>query len=380
MSLALGDLHLLFTVLAFVGLYLIMDTPLNDGYHVKYVRSPLRWEETWIVFGAALLFYPLTWAGKFLVEVAWPFPSVVFGTFQLTYVVGLLYAVFVGPLWIRTLQNANGRKPQLIRSGGIFLSAVVGVGLGGAVVIGTHPSMETVEALYGYYLTVSFHFIEQHQAILGLSIPILESPIRNLQEQLGPAVNYTLDIYVNNLRISLFGGALALVGGLVGGLLIPLVMVGGAKLGLILAGYLGLFIRYAIAATDPLLGPVIAFAAAISLHTIPEVLATVYGETGMGLAGMAPTKGDARAVFGLKVAVVGLVGFLGLAAFIEVFFSPLVSEPLIGYLTIQGEIVPLSVGEDYFVGVVSTLVSFVVFGGLSVLGIRTTVGLMEDLA
>lgn len=378
LDVALSDIYLLLSVLAFIGLYLVIDTPLSDGYHVRHVRSPLRWEETWIFFGVALLFYPLVFVGN-MALVIWPFSSIEFSTFQLTYIIGILYAGFLGPLWVRTLQKANGRKIQLIRSGGIFASAVLGMGLGGAVVIGTHPSMDTLDALLGYYITVSFSFIEQHQAILGLSIPVLESPLRDLQETLAPALSFTWDIYLNNLKIALFGGSIALIGGLAGGLLIPLVMIGGAKIGLILAAYLGLFIRYSIAAGNPMFGPIIAFGAAISIHTIPEILATVYGETGMGLAGMAPMKGADRAILGLKVAVFGLVGFLGFAAFLEVFLSPLVAEPLIGYITVQGEIVPLSVGSDYFVGVASTLVAFVIFGALSVWGIRNTVDVMEEI-
>lgn len=378
-GMAVGDLYLLLTVSAFLGLYLILDTPLTDGYHVRHVQSPLRWEETWIFFGAALLFHPIAYLGNFLVGLIWPFSSIEFGTFQLTYIVGILYAAFTGPLWVRTLQKADGRKVQLVRSTGIFASAVLGMGLGGGVVIGTHPSMTTLDTLFGYYITLSFGFIEQYQAILGLSIPILESPLHDLQEQLVPAVNYTLEIYMNNLRISIFGGTIALIGGLAGGFLIPLVMIGGAKIGLILAAYLGLFIRYSIAAGNPLIGPVIAFAAAISIHTIPEILATVFGETGIGLAGMAPMKGTNRAILGLKVGVFSLVGLLGLAAFLEVFLSPLIAEPLVGYITIQGEIVPLSVGSDYLIGVFSTVGMFILAGSISVLGIRTTVAVMEEV-
>ncbi|MFC6755857.1 MULTISPECIES: hypothetical protein [Haloarcula] len=366
-------------VLLFALFFVAMDTPLDDGYHVQKVRSALRYEERYIFYGSALLTFPLVWLGNNIIEPFWVFDSVIFGNFRLTYVVGILFAIFLGPLWIRTLQNASGRKTQLIRSGGIFLAATLGIGLGGATLIGIHPNMAAIDENFGYYLTVAFSGIQQHQAVLGLSIPILESPLRNLREQLGPAIRYTWDIYVNNAEITVFGGSFAFIGGLVGGLGIPLAMIGGVKIGLILAAYLGLFLRYVITTGNPLFGPFIAFGAAISLHTIPEVLATVSAQTGMGVAGMGSTKGSDRAWLGAKIVLVSVVGFLGFASFIEVFLSPVLAEPLIGYLTVSGEIVPYNMGLGrYLVAAGSTLVAFVVAGEVSIRSVRTTVGLLED--
>jgi len=384
LSLALSDLYLVLSLLGFVVLYVALDTPLDDGYHLKRVRSPFRWEETYLFFGAALLVYPLTWLAQVLIDLFWTFGSVEFNTFQLTFVLGLLFAGVVGPLWIRTLINSNGRRYYLVRSLGIFLTTTVGIGLGGALAIGIHPSMELVDQLYGYYITVAFGYIEQHQAVLALTLHSLESPLRAIindyQTHLKPAIQYTFDIYVNNLKITVFGGSIALLGGLAGGLFIPLVMIGGVKIGLILAAYLGLFIRYSIVAGNPLIGPVVAFAAALSLHTIPEIIATVSAETGMGILGMGPTKGWKRGILGAKVAVVGLVGLLGAASFIEVFLSPWVSEPLIGYITIRGEIVPFDHIDTgvYLTGAASTFGTFVVAGMASVFGIRRAVFAMED--
>lgn len=364
-------------VLLFGLFYVAMDTPLDDGYHVQKVRSVLRYEERYIFYGSALLTFPFVWLGDILIEVFWTFDSVIFGNFQLTYVVGLLFAIFLGPLWIRTLQNANGRKTQLTRSIGIFLSATLGIGLGGATLIGLHPDMTVLDENFGYYLTVAFSGIQQHQAILGLSIPILESPLRNLREQLGPAIRYTWDIYVNNAEITVFGGSFAFAGGLAGGLGVPLAMIAGAKIGLILAAYLGLFLRYVITAGNPLYGPFIAFGAAISLHTIPEVLATVATVAGMGIAGMGVVKG--KPWLGAKIAGISLFGFLFFGAFIEVFLSPVLAEPLIGYLTVQGELIPYNMDLGrYLMAVTSGIVAFVIAGEVSVQSVRATVGLLED--
>lgn len=354
---------------AAVVLWIAIWSQVSDWFDDGFNLGPNR-ESLGIVALSLPEVYILTWVTTLI----YPSGNQIIGILQVdmwTVVLGLLLALRWGPLWLRTYR-ASDRATGAIRTTGLFVSVLFGVALSTALVVATHPEVATLDWLYQYHLNLASNFLRQFQSILGLSIPDL--PIE--------AVDQMGEIFENNFILSLRAGALGLIGGLlVFG--VPLILIMAVNAAVIFGAFVGILARNSIAiasgAGEALLAPVVSYLSGMGLliagHAFHEFMAIVVIGVGSAWVALEFRDRSSRPTLGVSVVILGLIQ-LGIASFLEVFVSSPIVNALLGYITVETDIVP--VGDWYLVGALSMVATTAALAWVVAWMIRTTTDLMED--
>lgn len=360
------DPVLIVATLSWLAIYTQYDDPLADGYDPRSDTPDLLFVVLISIPEAIILSWPIRAAtpiGKVVPLLGVTWFTLVFGV--------VLLARWYTP-WKATVGNLD-HPTQVLRSGGIFVGILFGLGLGITVHIALHPNATVLQSLYKAHINFAIFALREFQAILSLQLPVIQ-----------PFVNRTISIYKNNAILALKAGGLGLVGGLAGGLAIPLLLIMAVNAALIWGVFTGLLIRNTIATGgNVLIAPLVAYLSSLGLlligHTFHEFMAIVVVGLGGGFVGFAIVDTRYELGTGLQIVVLGFAQLL-FAAFTEVWTDPAFIFWVKGFITIEPTIVPLSGG--FIVGSpvasVSTVVVTLATAYAVVWMTNTTVGVMED--
>lgn len=365
----LADPFLLAAVIAWGLLYTQFGDRLADGY------DPLRataWEELYVV----AISIPEAIIGSWGVAVAVDVLGVdgivpVLRVTVFTALLGGALGVRWLGVWRRTLAQVDRTVVGIVRAAGFYVTVLFGVGLGIAVQVAVHPSVETLQLLYQAHINYAIYVLQSFQAILGLQVTLIQ-----------PLVAHMVAIYQNNAGLAIRAGVLGGVGGVVRGADAPLVLVMAMNASLTWGVFSGLLIRNSIAVGNGLLAAPLGYLTSTGLlvvgHTFHEFMAIVVVGTGAAVAVfgfLRPSTG--RSTVGLYAVGLGFAQ-LGAAAFIETFISPVPVAWLKGYLTLQPTILPLQFNTGYGVAVGSVLVTTAALAVGFAWMTRTTVRVIEE--
>jgi hypothetical protein len=289
----------------------------------------------------------------------------------------VVFGVLIGARWFmpvfRTLQKVDvTHSTSGVRVAAFLTCILFGIGFGTTINVGTHPDASTLDFLYQQHINFVLNVLSEFQAILGLSLPVIQ-----------PFISHTVSIYKNNAALALKAAGFGAVGGFTFGVGIPLVLVMGMNAALIWGVFTGILIRNSIAIGNGLFAPPIAYLSSMGLlvvgHTFHEFMAILVAGVGAGFVtlGVVTSKFD-TSVAGGKVAVAGFVQ-LGVAAFLEVWVDPQFIGFLKGFITIEPRVVQLFVGGDWVVGLASVLVTTSILVIVTAWMIRVTTRALEGL-
>lgn len=356
---------LLLAVLFRLGIYQLWDSPLDDGFHVGRGR-----EEMYILTILLAEVYILTRITSVVVSSGTQIVPY-FEVSLWSVVLGTLLAIRFAPVFLRTIRESS-RTQGLVRSTGLFVSVLFGIGFSVASVVALHPDVATLESLYQYHLNLAFYFLSQFQAVLGLAIPELPTA----------AVTETGRIFQNNLVLSARAATIGLVGGLfvVG---IPLILIMAVNAAVLFGAFTGILIRNSVVIAS---GPIEAVLAAplaylssmgllIAGHTFHEFMAIVVIGVGAGWVGWELTDRSDRPAVGVTVVELGLIQ-LFFAAFLEVWISSPVTGRLLGAITVDPRIVPT--GDYWVLSIVSVTLTTAAVIYVTAWMIRETTELLEE--
>lgn len=367
---AISDSYLWTAIALRILLYLIFQNPLSDGYHVVEKKSLLEWEETYLIAVTIPEVYLASWVTTMVIQSG---QSIVpyLGVDLWTLVMGLIFAFRWGPAWFRSLEATETTKTrQLAKVSGMYVSVLFGIGFGITTIIATHPNAETLQFLYQRHINFAVEVLRQFQAILGLTIPVIQ-----------PAIDHGVSIYTNNAMLAVKAGALGAIGGLLFGLGIPVILIMGVNAAMIFGVFTGLLIRNSIAIGNGLLAPPVAYLSSMGLliagHTFHEFMAILLVGVGAGFVTFGFVK--SRFESSRSGAILTVIGFgqLAYAAVAEVTFDPLFIDFLKGYVTIEPQIVPLSLDGSWAISTGSVLLTTAVMVVITAWMTRTTVQMIE---
>lgn len=368
---ALSDPALLIAIASLAPLYRVLGNPLKDGYNVNTTDRVRDWEEFYVLLLMIPLSYIFAWITSMMVRSG--FEVVPFLRIDLwTFVYGVLVGGVLVPAWYLTLDDESWTSTTSIASlSGLFVAAMFGVSLGITVVVALHPNPETIRFLFQRHVNLVIHILGQFQALLGLQIPVIQ-----------PLIDHTVGIYINNGMLAVKAGLLGALGGLVAGLLIPVgVLIMGMNAALVFGVFTGLLIRNTIAIGQPITAAPIAYLSSLGLlmigHTFHEFMAIILVGVGAGFVTYGFVKSQPQSSkAGATIVGVGFIQ-LAYAAFVEVWLDPRFINFVKGYITIEPDVVPLSIKSTWLIGAISVIGTTLLVVYVLAWTIRETVKVIE---
>lgn len=352
-------LFYLFIIALAVYTIVRMDRVINLLQNGVDMKEPV-WDSDYInvMLLTLLSFYPIysvfSMFGNQLIEI----PLIGFKVFFTLPVLftGIAYTLLFSQVWYQTIQSRNG-----VALVGLFPSLMFGAFFSTFLVTALHPSANAVTSVYGYY-------IDQAKTVLqfisvAAVIPVLE---------------YTIQIFKNNLTVILRGSIFSVIGGIAGvaGLLamIPLfgsAVTSGSVAGILLRNNLGvinsLISLLAVLGVPPFWHTFYEFLAfgAITSSVALVVYSAIYGKLrkwNTGLLGI---------VFGSVVLLVG--------ALFEVAISSQFAGYFKGILNFTPTISPLAVNATYLATFISSVVVVSALIALIGIALETIVGSIKSI-
>lgn len=247
----------------------------------------------------------------------------------------------------------------------VSVSVLFGVALGTTTAVALHPRPVVIDSLFAFHVQLAETFLDQFQAILGVQV-----------EQISPALAQTIEVFLNNAELALIGGGLGLIGGLV--LLgVPAILIVTVNTGVFFGTFAGILIRNTMNARtgiDVVLAPPLGYLSSLGLvvfgHTFWEFVGIMMVAVGAAVAARSVWTDDGISL----VYVVGGIGLIAVAAFIEVW----VSGPIITLINDRLVVEPGIIATDSrVIGYLSMIVTTAVVAWVLARTIQWTIRQVE---